>query len=88
MVVLLLFNIDIKSQKISFGLHKLQKILEEFKILKFSIASLSFKLKTILNKLEIESQFQVLTVFKKYEHLQTSWILKTSRTRVGCKIYE
>ena len=57
MVVLLLFNIDIKLQKISFGLRKLHKMLEEFKNLKFSISSLSFKLKTILNKLEIESQF-------------------------------
>ena len=82
MVVLLLFNIDIKSQKISFGLCKLHKMLEEFKNLEFSIASLSFKLKTILNKLEIESQFRVLIVLKKYEHLQTSWILKTLRNGV------
>ena len=44
MVVLLLFNIDIKSQKISFGLRKLQKMLEEFKNLKFSIASLSISI--------------------------------------------
>ena len=63
-------------------------MLEEFKNLKFSIASLLFKLKTILNKLEIESQFRVLIVFKKYEHLQTSWTLKTLRTGVDCKIYE
>ena len=77
-----------KSQKISFGLRKLLKMLEEFKILKFSIASSSFKVKIVLNKLEIKSQFRVLTVFKTYEHLQTSWILKTPRNGIDCKIYE
>ena len=87
MVVLVLFNIDMKSQKISFSFHELLKMLEEFLNLKFSIASMSFKVEIVL-RLGIKSQFRVLTIFKTYEHLQTSWILKTSRNGVDCKIYE
>ena len=64
-----MININIKSQKISCGLFKLQRmihnmletlirkrILEEFRSLKFILVSLYFTLETKLNKLEIESQ--------------------------------